>query len=117
MSPPSDGQPQSRVASVAQIARFRRGENGQVAAKPDLGVLAEKVCEVARSRLPAEELARTPRGEIAKRVAEITIEVLGADRSSLDLLDQRDLVSLNKDDPCTYSHQAFACFPATIEAR
>ena len=91
--PPSDGQPQNRLASVAQITRFRRGEGGQVVAKPDLGVLAEKVSEVARSRLSPEEMAHTPRGEIAKRVAEITIEVLGADRSSLDLLEQRDLVT------------------------
>jgi hypothetical protein len=40
---PSDAQPQSRLASVAQIARFRRGDGGQVVQKPDLGALAEKV--------------------------------------------------------------------------
>jgi pilus assembly protein CpaF len=90
---PSDAQPQSRLASVAQIARFRRGDGGQVVQKPDLGALAEKVCEAARSRLAPDELTQRPRGEIAKRVAEITIEVLGPDRSSLDLLEQRDLVT------------------------
>jgi len=61
--------------------------------KPDLDGTAEKVAELVRQRYDAHELGTMPRGEVAKRVAEIAVEVLGSDRNALDLLEQRDLVT------------------------
>ncbi len=67
--------------------------NAAASNKPDLDATAAKIAELVRQRHDAHDLGTMPRGEVAKRVAEIAVEVLGTDRNALDLLEQRDLVT------------------------
>lgn len=78
---------------ASRVLRVVAPGGGVATNKPDLDATAAKVAAIIRQRFDQHELATMPRGEVAKRVAEVSVEVLGSDRTALDLLEQRDLVT------------------------
>ncbi len=88
-----DGAGRSAEQRASRVLRVVAPGSAIPAVKPDLDATAARVAAVMAQRYDAHEIARLPRGEVAKRVAEISVEVLGGDRASLDLLEQRDLVT------------------------
>ena len=83
----------------------RRGGNGaggddpprgRVSGEPDQGLTALRdryLPEIAR-RLDPARAAHLPRGDVAREVKAVLLDLLNRDRRDLNLLDQRDLVTL-----------------------